>query len=810
MALNRLALAAALLEYDNDNPAAGLGIRSARESVIIRGAVLAPQEVSRSRSPSPSPSDRGALYQTHDGPAAAAAAEEVEPVEREHEEQAGEADLAEIDLASWDLPSSFIARPPAVTSTSSPSITSTSTSTIKPALTPLDRRALRKGRTVSFHGFPPDDPVEELGDAPPHHHEVEDPIRERPRSSASASGSIMARGRPTSPFRRDLTEEPLQATDVPLPASPYTAPRTSIAAPDEDYPEEPNGTMNPFAVPPPAGPRLSRFDPKATTTPSPLASPPPRPHRPTHAEGPPHHAPLSPTRLRPRTLIMPTPLQGTHDPHNSAPRHRWDTASFTHGAKPLPPGALTRPDSFVGRLGGDVFRMSLVPPGDAGQGWEMPRAAEEGEVAVRQVGGDEDWEEEEEEEEEAEEEEWDPEGWRPETRSVAGPSLMDRLEARKRELKGKNRQFRGDNRPAMMSRPSGPLIDLDSTPRDGPTALSRPGLPRGKSVFGVDTVWERDMQRLEALRAEEARVAVHEGGKTARKKDKQKSGVAVSEAEESVHPHTETLLAQGRDDTHVPPSLSLGDLSAALAPEPHKNVTVDEWAAGSEEEQQSGMEPRRRKRRTVKTAAQLRREEGEDSSEDEVPLARAFGITTTRRVEDDSSEDEPLVNLKSKASRTTLDPSDEDDIPLVRRRAAKVGPPAPPTNPDMDEDDMPLAQRRLRAQQSSSAMDPGMDHHMAMAMAQQQQQQSMMMGPMSMYAGGMPIMPMGMGMPVGMGMGMGMPLGMPAAPGFPGSPYPVPQAALDPKIDQWRRDVGAREGSIASVPPSIVTSGGRS
>lgn len=123
----------------------------------------------------------------------------------------------------------------------------------------------------------------------------------------------------------------------------------------------------------------------------------------------------------------------------------------------------------------------------------------------------------------------------------------------------------------------------------------------------------------------------------------------------------------------------------------------------------------------------------------------------------------------------------------------------------MDEDDLPLAQRRLRAQQSASAADPAMNQQMAMAMAQQQ---SMMMPPMSMY-GGMPMMPLGMGMPMGMAMPMGMssPMG---APGFPGSPYPVALAPLDPKIDQWRRDVGAREGSVASVPPSIVTSGGRS
>lgn len=175
----------------------------------------------------------------------------------------------------------------------------------------------------------------------------------------------------------------------------------------------------------------------------------------------------------------------------------------------------------------------------------------------------------------------------------------------------------------MMSRPSGPLITLD--PAHGP----RPGMSRGKSVFGVDELWERDVRRLEALRAEEARVEATAAG----------AGKRRSGGEESVHPHTETLHEQGRDDTHVPPSISLGELSAALlAPEPHRTVTVDEWAAGSDEEGTG--EPRRRRRRVAKAVPR----QEEESSDDEVPLATAFGITR-RPAGDESSEDEPLINL---------------------------------------------------------------------------------------------------------------------------------------------------------------------
>ena len=351
--------------------------------------------------PSPSPS----RSPSHHGQVPEAGDDEPRRVE-------GEADVAEIDLGSWDLPESFIVRPalPAVV--------------VKPALAQVDRRALRKGRTVSFHGFPTDDPVEELGDdpssPPPPDAETETERRERPPRPRS-SASIMARGRPTSPFR--TTDEP---------PSIEAQPRNVPSLPDAHDPDE----VNPFTIPPPAGPKLSRFDPKATPTPTPSD----RALRPTSTMSgsfSPPPPPITSARIRPRTLIMPTPLQGSHahDPRASAPPlPRWDTESFKHGAKPLPPGALTRPDSFVGRIGkADVFRITLdraagLQPAGAG----LPSATVEGEMAVRQYGGDD-------QESEDEETTWDPDDWRPETRTVGGLSLMDRLEARKRELKGKNR-----------------------------------------------------------------------------------------------------------------------------------------------------------------------------------------------------------------------------------------------------------------------------------------------------------------------------------------------------------------------------------
>jgi hypothetical protein len=249
----------------------------------------------------------------------------------------------------------------------------------------------------------------------------------------------MSRGRPTSPFNApSASPTPALPLEIPLPPSPspYAGPTDTHHENERNDVEE----VNPFALPPPAGPRLSRFDPKITPAPRPpsVASG-YFPHQPPHLPHP--HQPLSPTRLRPRTIILPTPL------HTSAATEpgRWDTASYTHGPKPLPPGALTRPDSFVGRLDGlaigkpfdksrELFRRTLEP--DAVSGVGVPRAGAEGEIAVRQYGGEAYDSGEEDEEEEGGEY---PDGWRPETRSLTGMSLIDRLEARKAELKSKSR-----------------------------------------------------------------------------------------------------------------------------------------------------------------------------------------------------------------------------------------------------------------------------------------------------------------------------------------------------------------------------------
>ncbi|KAJ9106712.1 hypothetical protein QFC19_003024 [Naganishia cerealis] len=854
-----------------------------------------------------------------------------------------EMDMAEVDLTSWGLPETLLPQNPLAINTidsgsrqqsfdssrdmqgrpsSSPfdrinSPSSAYSQPVKPAVASLSNRRNRKGRTVSFHDYTSilnsdarqeEDPMEELAQ-----HESSECIV-RPRSSMS----VMNRGRPTSPFNAPQASPTAASfaiapagsvplpSHVPLPPSPGPGQMNVPPSPSrstQDQYDEPN----PFALPAPAGPRLSRFDPKVMTPSEaddfPGSSRGTNVDRPvSQASGyfpqvdskrrslvsPPQH-PSTMSRLRPRTLLMPTPLQGTLDPTQSQPS-RWEQEGFSHGAKPMPPGALTRPDSFVGQLSDksatkrfsssqQLFRVTLAGVDGkrdshvSGHGYEPgflnipPSAEKDGEVGVQQYGGRDGYGD---DDSEFDEEYLAPgeQDWRPETRYVEGPSLMDRLEARKAELRNKQRVFRGDNRPAMMSRShTGPLVDLNGIvdPLTGQTSprlrqnasltlqdedgrplvrsvsqgdqAERPLMSRGKSVFGVDTLWEKELKKLEAQKESERALAIQmeEGrkkkGAKKGKKDKKRGEKYPEQYQDDVsvstlaHPHTETMLSQGREEIGMPPSLSLSDLATTLhepynpsegsiaKPIPHINVGVDDWAAGSDEEGATP-QPRRRKRRTIKPVPPV----GSDS-EDDVPLAKAFGISRPRSPGEhsDTSEDEPLSNLqKKKVSSRTLDAVDEDDIPLALRRAQKPGyiPAQSTATQSLDEDDMPLAQRRLRAQQTGIT-DPGLQqqHHLAMAMAQQQHQ-SMMMHPMSMY-GGMPMMNMGMGMGMGMPMGMPSPMGMmPGTTPFGAfnnaSAYSLAQAPPpDPKIDRWRREVEAREGSVISAPPSVVTSGGR-
>lgn len=251
------------------------------------------------------------------------------------------------------------------------------------------------------------------------------------------------------------------------PTSPLIHEEVLVEEDPETY-EDDDGRSNPFALPAPsAGQRTSRFDAKAAeaqhrssrrmsgssssaldyheaSTSRPLAGT-RRDSRYSMRSQDMHPDEVRKSILRPKTLIMPAPLHGASAAGLTADADSTHLRGFQRGERPLPPGALTRPDSFVGTLeartarASKLFTDSLPVDGKRGDHF-IGGAANDGElkfqsfgetpaqqmevldedgVATRAMRTDEDW--------------------RPNARTMKGLSLMDRIEARKAEMKGKQR-----------------------------------------------------------------------------------------------------------------------------------------------------------------------------------------------------------------------------------------------------------------------------------------------------------------------------------------------------------------------------------
>lgn len=252
--------------------------------------------------------------------------------------------------------------------------------------------------------------------------------------------------------------------------------------------------------------------------------------------------------LRPKTLIMPSTLEGTERP--TATVHIPE--GFTLGEKPLPEEArasiLNQGKGVPLSLAQKTFRSSLMVggtreneffQGQADEGEALPGISEEERLQAEQE--------------------------RRQPGKLFGTSLIDQLEARKNQQASRKRVFYGDNRPSMMARsmhtkstlldPNAldpPTGEPDARPKsyapvggDRPISYA-PGDPRPKSyapgvpttinfpdedhedgdignaattarqtnmnarqanarsVFGVDTVWEREMAKLKEIEAAQA------------------------------------------------------------------------------------------------------------------------------------------------------------------------------------------------------------------------------------------------------------------------------------------------------------------
>ena len=455
-----------------------------------------------------------------------------------------------------------------------------------------------------------------------------------------------------------------------------------------------------------------------------------------------------------------------------------------------------------------------------------------------------------------------------------GWSLIDNLDHRKAEMKQKARYvtllltfstltlhlncrvFRGDDRPSMMIRgqirrsgtlidpatlgrppsqnletatsglarrnSSGPLVDLNG---EKPPALGTSApegkLPQSRSVFGVDTIWDREMiklkemEALEKAEAEERRLREQEeDGRRSKKKKKVKSKAKAKRdsASPSVEPGPSSGILEPHTSHFSPPLPEIRKPTLSRPP-----VHKSESDADGEDDLPLGQilsktavvnagsidGPRRTTgvgpRYPTKSQVPYNINGGDDSEED-IPLVAATALAAQRasripRDDDDEDEDKPLAavlnegkllipdNLATR-SRSLKDDDDDDDKPLGLR-ASRV-PMASQASAGSD-DDKPLAfhpeQQRRTQYQMLAQMQQQQQQHMLM---QAQMQNNIYFGAPAMMGSGFFGAPM-----APQPMMMGVPMTMPIP---PPSPPPAQDPAKFGRVDRWRHDV-AVEGS---------------
>ncbi|KAF8499984.1 hypothetical protein JB92DRAFT_916945 [Gautieria morchelliformis] len=607
---------------------------------------------------------------------------------------------------------------------------------------------------------------------------------------------------------------------------------------------------NPFSLPAPSPIRTSRFDPKAaahtrTMSNASLGSrlPPDADHMSVASNHLPDQDQRQPRRysrmelMRPKILIMPSPLQDSEN--NGAPAQLPQGFQMSTVGPPLPPGAKStgRPfshlmppagsDSFTPNprvsmsLSQLTFRNSLMLGGQRDVAYEdiesgLHRAREDGEQIIQ----------EEDIEEEIAEEQKQAQGKAP--GKLYGRSLMDELEARKQKMKSKQRVFTGDQRPTMMSRGqirrSSTLID-PATLQDRPVSQAfgdRPPLQRrnssgpkplldfsgeehvspgaangrilnGKSVFGVDQLWVRELAKLKDIEAAEK--AEEEARK---RKDEEKAAKAAKKAKNrgkgnnklpppspvaleavpppykvSERPPTLPAIPKATARRTLPPVIpdsnsdtdSQASENAAKANAARRGSEAGGWGSPDDE---GGRQPNQNF--------------GSSDSEDDVPLVRKLQMPTIRAVRapsPDSEDEKPLAKVLERKSmlpdfsfdnvpHATQEDAEEDDVPLAVRhpRAHSIIARSVTHGDDDDDDEKPLGLKQAQQQKQLNIMAQ------QQMMMQAQLHSSMAFGAPSMLNGFPPFM-----------------VPPPTFSAAPGPPLHDP--AKYQSVDQWRHNVAA-------------------
>ncbi|KAH7105655.1 hypothetical protein BKA62DRAFT_690467 [Auriculariales sp. MPI-PUGE-AT-0066] len=440
--------------------------------------------------------------------------------------------------------------------------------------------------------------------------------------------------------------------------------------------------------------------------------------------------------MRPKVLVMPNSLQRNQP---DEPRIRGpDGFLMSTDGPPLPPGARSNaaPDdglTFNPRqslsLAQLTFRNTLLVGGKRDIAYTdiettLPRAAEEGEQIDLGIP--------EEDEATTPLQELRPPG------KYYGRSLMDDLEKRKAEMKGKKRVFTGDERPSMMQRGGRKTTFIDpSTLHVDPSGnAERPGMPRmssapllnfgqnsggtsdiaqTRSVFGVDQLWERELGKLKQIEDLERKAAVDDEARVTAKSAKKKknkgkivqpdavsaSASAPALVSESLPPILPDVPANGgRPETQpdTPAAASDSESDGNIPLERGRRASVGTfhtigakgWFASSDEEdgpRQGGPQPHPKRSAPAQRYSRASRIPQSDSDED-VPLAAqlARGPKQTN-ADSDSDSDKPLAALMDKRPALPALPDISFGKPLVPEARASA------PKADSDEDDVPLALR---------------------------------------------------------------------------------------------------------------------
>lgn len=207
--------------------------------------------------------------------------------------------------------------------------------------------------------------------------------------------------------------------------------------------------------------------------------------------------------------------------------------------------------------------------------------------------------------------------------------------------------------PGDLSVGSLPRVDSNGPVNEAANALmgQRPGMPNTRSVFGVDEVWQRELEKLRAQEEHEKELARQEEEKAQRKQRKKKNKGKERDLEQPAI--VDSPSDENRPSTSIdPPTLDVNlpseqepqkhAESAALAPA----LGVDKWAAASDgDSDEDGDKKLRRPVRKVKPSQTTSRN-SDSSSEDDVPLSRAFVRKAVPAGDQSSDDEEPLSRLK--------------------------------------------------------------------------------------------------------------------------------------------------------------------